>query len=639
LQLSKTCMSDPIKHECGIAMIRLLKPLQFYIDKYKTAAYALNKMYLLMEKQHNRGQDGAGLAYVKFDTVPGDKYISRMRSIKEQPIQDIFKRVFSEFNVKGANKENRFQNGEWLKENISSVGELYLGHLRYGTHGQNSIQSCHPFIRKNNWRSRNLAMAGNFNLTNVDELIEYLVSIGQHPIEKRDTVTVMEKIGHYLDREVQSLFDKFKAQGYDNRQISEFIEKEINIGKILSGAAKDFDGGFAMAGIIGHGDAFVLRDPNGIRPAYFYKDDEVVVVASERPCIQTSFNVPYEKLEEIPPGHALIIKKAGKVMLEKCIEPQEKKSCSFERIYFSRGTDKDIYEERKKLGYLLTNKVLKAVNYDYENTVFSFIPNTSEVAFYGLMKGVEEHINNHKQEEIEKNPSLAGEALNRLLNLRPRVEKIAVKDVKMRTFIAEDASRDEMVSHVYDITYGSVKPHTDTLIMVDDSIVRGTTLQKSILSILDRLSPKKIIIVSSAPQIRYPDCYGIDMSKMQEFVAFRALDALLADRNLNAKKEEVYQKCKQALKDGSAKDKNFVQELYDLFTEEEISAKIAEIVKPSHIFADVQVIYQSVQQLHEACPEHLGDWYFTGNFPTPGGNKVVNRAFVNYMEGRNVRAY
>jgi amidophosphoribosyltransferase len=632
-------MSDPIKHECGIAMIRLLKPLQFYIDKYKTAAYALNKMYLLMEKQHNRGQDGAGLAYVKFDTLPGDRYISRMRSIKEQPIQDIFKRVFSEFNSKGVDQNNRFQDAEWLKENISSVGELYLGHLRYGTHGQNSIQSCHPFIRKNNWRTRNLAMAGNFNLTNVDELIEYLISIGQHPIEKRDTVTVMEKIGHYLDREVQSHFDKYKAQGYDNRAISDFIEKDLNVAQILANSAKDFDGGFAMAGLLGHGDAFVLRDPNGIRPAYFYQDDEVVVVASERPCIQTSFNVDYTKINEIPAGHALIIKKNGKVSLEKCLELKEKKSCSFERIYFSRGTDTDIYAERKKLGYLLTEKVLKAVDYDYENTVFSFIPNTAEVAFYGLMKGVEEYINNHKQKEIEKNPSLAGAELNKLLNLRPRVEKIAVKDVKMRTFIAEDASRDEMVSHVYDITYGSVKGNTDTLVMVDDSIVRGTTLQKSILSILDRLNPKKIIIVSSAPQIRYPDCYGIDMSKMQEFVAFRALDALLKERNLTHKKQEVYEKCKLAMINGTAKEKNYVKELYALFTAEEISEKIAEIVKPHHIFADVEVIYQGVNELHQACPEHTGDWYFTGDFPTPGGNKVVNRAFVNYMEGKNVRAY
>lgn len=632
-------MSDSIKHECGIAMLRLLKPLQYYVDKYNTAAYALNKMYLLMEKQHNRGQDGAGLAYVKFDTQPGEKYISRIRSIKQQPIQAIFKKVFNEFDKKKATKKNRLQDAAWLKENITSIGELYLGHLRYGTHGVNSIQSCHPFIRKNNWRSRNLAMAGNFNLTNVDELIDFLIEIGQHPIEKKDTITVMEKIGHYLDREVQEIYDKYKAQNYERRQISAFIEKELNIANVLSKAAKDFDGGYAMAGLTGHGDAFVLRDPNGIRPAFFYKDDEVLVVASERPCIQTAFDVPAEKVQEIPRGEALIVKKNGEVSLEKCLDKGERKACSFERIYFSRGTDTDIYAERKKLGYLLTEKVMKAVDYDYENTVFSFIPNTAEVAFYGLMKGVEEHINAHKQTEIEKNNQLSGESLNRLLNLRPRVEKIAVKDVKMRTFIAEDASRDEMVSHVYDITYGSVVPHSDTLIMVDDSIVRGTTLQKSILSILDRLNPKKIIVVSSAPQIRYPDCYGIDMSKMHEFVAFRALIALINENNLQNKLQEAYKSCKEAILNGTVKEKNYVQDLYNLFTEEEISKKIGEIVKPDHIFSDVEVIYQSVEQLHEACPNNTGDWYFTGNFPTPGGNKVVNRAFINFIEGRDERAY
>lgn len=632
-------MSDAIKHECGIAMLRLLKPLQYYVDKYNTAAYALNKMYLLMEKQHNRGQDGAGLAYVKFDTKPGEKYISRIRSIKQQPIQAIFKKIFTEFDKKKATKKNRLQDASWLKENITSIGELYLGHLRYGTHGENSIQSCHPFIRKNNWRSRNLAMAGNFNLTNVDELIDFLIEIGQHPIEKKDTITVMEKIGHYLDREVQEIYDKYKAQNYERRQISAFIEKELNIANVLSKAAKDFDGGYAMAGVMGHGDAFVLRDPNGIRPAYFYKDDEVLVVASERPCIQTAFDVPAEKVLEIPRGEALIVKKNGEVFLEKCLEKKDRKACSFERIYFSRGTDTDIYAERKKLGYLLTEKVMKAVNYDYENTVFSFIPNTAEVAFYGLMKGVEEHINAHKQKEIEKNIKIEGNALNRLLNLRPRVEKIAVKDVKMRTFIAEDTSRDEMVSHVYDITYGSIVPHTDTLIMVDDSIVRGTTLQKSILSILDRLNPKKIIVVSSAPQIRYPDCYGIDMSKMHEFVAFRALIALINENNLQNKLQEAYQNCKKAVLNNTVKQKNYLQDLYGFFSEEQISNKIADIVKPDHIFSDVQVIYQSVEQLHEACPNNTGDWYFTGNFPTPGGKKVVNRAFINYMEGRNERAY
>lgn len=632
-------MSDSIKHECGIAMVRLLKPVQYYLDKYGTASYALNKMYLLMEKQHNRGQDGAGIAYVKFDTKPGQKYIERIRSVKQQPIQDIFRRVFKEFNksTKGIPKNNI--TGSWLKENVTSVGELYLGHLRYGTHGGNTIESCHPFIRTNNWRSRNLVMAGNFNLTNVDELIQFLINIGQHPIEERDTITVMEKIGHYLDRDVQRIFDKYKANQYDNKTLSDFIEKELDIATILKSAAKDFDGGFLMAGLVGSGDAFVLRDAHGIRPGYYYADDEVVVVASERPAIQTTFNLTTEKVKEIPAGNALIIKKDGKISMQRCLPEKEKKSCSFERIYFSRGTDADIYKERLSLGYRLTNKVMKAVNYDYDNTVFSFIPNTAEVAFYGLLKGVEEHINQYKVKEIAKNPNLDTEKLNQLLRLKPRVEKIAVKDVKMRTFITEDAARDEMVSHVYDITYDSIKRNIDTLVMLDDSIVRGTTLQKSILSILDRLGPKKIIIVSSAPQIRYPDCYGIDMSKMQDFIAFRALLALLKQDNKEYMLKEVYDKCKTAFREGTSKEKNYVKELYDLYTDDEISDKISEIVKPKHIFSEVQVIFQSVEELNLACPNNLGDWYFTGNYPTPGGNKVVNKSFIYFMEGINKRAY
>lgn len=632
-------MSDSIKHECGIALIRLLKPVQYYIDKYGTTSYALNKMYLLMEKQHNRGQDGAGIAYVKFDTKPGEKYIERIRSVKQQPIQDIFKRIFKEFNksTRGISKNNI--TGTWLKDNVSSVGELYLGHLRYGTHGGNTVDACHPFIRTNNWRSRNLVMAGNFNLTNVDELIQFLIDIGQHPIEERDTVTVMEKIGHYLDRDVQRIFDKYKANQYDNKTLSDFIEKELDLATILKGASKDFDGGFLMAGLVGSGDAFVLRDAHGIRPGYYYADDEIVVVASERPAIQTTFNLTTEKVKEIPAGNALIIKKDGKTSMLRCLPEKEKKSCSFERIYFSRGTDSEIYKERLSLGYRLTNKVMKAVNYDYDNTVFSFIPNTAEVAFYGLLKGVEEHIIQHKVNEIAKNPNLDTEKLNQLLSLKPRVEKIAVKDVKMRTFITEDAARDEMVSHVYDITYDSIKRNVDTLVMLDDSIVRGTTLQKSILSILDRLGPKKIIIVSSAPQIRYPDCYGIDMSKMQDFIAFRALLALLKQDNKEFKLKEVYDKCKTAFREGTAKETNYVKELYDLYTDEVISAKISEIVKPKHIFSEVQVIFQSVEELNLACPNNLGDWYFTGNYPTPGGNKVVNKSFVYFMEGINRRAY
>ena len=632
-------MSDSIKHECGIAFLRLLKPQQYYIDKYGTASYALNKMYLLMEKQHNRGQDGAGLAYVKFDTLPGEQYINRLRSIKQQPIQDIFKKVFKEFNTKTKGLKKKEINADWLKNNVSSAGELFLGHLRYGTHGVNSVGACHPFIRKNNWRSRNLVMAGNFNLTNVDELIAFLVEIGQHPIQKRDTVTVMEKIGHYVDSDVQRIFDKYKAEDYDNKTLSSIIEKELDIEGILKMSAKDFDGGYLMAGLIGHGDAFVLRDPNGIRPGYYYMDDEIVVVASERPAIQTTFNLSSDKVKIIPPGNALIVKKDGNVSMKECLTPRDVLSCSFERIYFSRGTDTEIYKERLDLGYRLTEKVMKEVEYDYENTVFSFIPNTAEVAFYGLLKGVEEHINAYKQKQIELNRNLNGEELNTLLNLRPRVEKIAVKDVKMRTFITEDAARDEMVSHVYDITYDSINRDTDTLVMLDDSIVRGTTLQKSILSILDRLGPKKIVVVSSAPQIRYPDCYGIDMSKMQDFIAFRALLALLKDGNLEHKLTEVYDKCKEALSQGAAKEKNYVKELYALFTDEEISAKISEIVRPPHIVAEVVVIYQKVEDLNKACAKNLGDWYFTGNYPTPGGNRVVNQAFVNFIEGNNERAY
>ena len=624
-------MSDSIKHECGVAFVRLLKPLQHYIDKYDTAAYAINKMYLLMEKQHNRGQDGAGIVTLKLDTEPGEKYISRLRSIEKQPIQDIFKQIFKDYNDKKALKNGRLKNAKWLKKNINSVGEMYLGHLRYGTHGKNSKQSCHPFIRKNNWRSRNLVVAGNFNLTNVDELISFLIEIGQHPIEDRDTVTVMEKIGHYLESEVQSIFDKYKPEGYSRKELTDIIEKEINIKKILQASAKDFDGGYVMAGMIGHGDSFILRDPNGIRPAFYYQDEEKVVVASERPAIQTSFNVPFETIKEIPPGQALIIKKDGTVSFEQILEAREQLSCSFERIYFSRGTDKEIYSERKNLGHLLTETILEKVNYDYENTVFSFIPNTAETAFYGMVKGVEEHINKHKKEVIEANPTLAGKELETLLNLSPKVEKIAIKDVKMRTFIASDSSRDEMVSHVYDITYGAINSHKDTLVIIDDSIVRGTTLQKSILSILDRLKPKKIIVVSSAPQIRYPDCYGIDMSILQGFIAFRALDALIIENGLSHKKDEVYEKCRLAFENGTATEVNYLKELYDLYTAEEISAKISEIVKPECVNADVEVVYQTIENLHTACPNHLGDWYFTGKFPTKGGNRVTNRAFMYFM--------
>ena len=586
-------MSDSIKHECGIALIRLLKPIEFYIEKYRTVAYGLNKLYLLMEKQHNRGQDGAGAAVIKLDPYPGSHFINRARSIKTQPIVDVFSQIFSTFPKERKMLDNALAEADWQKRNNPFVGELLLGHLRYGTYGRNTDSYCHPFIRENNWMTRNLVLAGNFNMTNVDDQFDMLITLGQHPRERSDTITVMEKIGHFLDDEVQKIFDKYKDRGYTNKEITDFIISELSVRRILSRSAKDFDGGYAMAGMFGHGDAFVLRDPNGIRPAYYYYDEEIVVVASERPAIQTTFNVPFEKIEEVKPGYALVIKKDGRVKHDVVHDPREKKSCSFERIYFSRGTDKEIYSERKKLGELLSSTILKAINSDFENTVFSFIPNTAEVAFYGLMEGMEKHLKDYKQKKILENKNISAEELDRLLSLNPRIEKIAVKDVKARTFIADDTSRDEMVSHVYDITYGSIKSGTDTLVVIDDSIVRGTTLQKSILANLDRLNPKKIIIVSSAPQIRYPDCYGIDMSRMYDFVAFRALVELLKEKNLSSKLQEVFDKCKEDDWKPAEEVKNHVKDLYDLFTAEQISEKISEIVRPKHIFADVQVIYQT----------------------------------------------
>lgn len=592
-----------------------------------------------MEKQHNRGQDGAGAAVIKLDPLPGSPFINRVRSSTNQAIPDIFSQIFDTFPKNRTASENALTEAEWYKRNSPFIGELLLGHLRYGTYGRNSDSYCHPFIRENNWMTRNLVLAGNFNMTNVEEQFEMLITLGQHPREHSDTITVMEKIGHFLDDEVQKIFDRYKDQGYGNKEITDFITKELSVRRILSRSAKDFDGGYAMAGMFGHGDAFVLRDPNGIRPAYYYYDDEVVVVASERPAIQTTFNVPFEKIQEVQPGCALVIKKDGRIKHDIVRDPGEKRSCSFERIYFSRGTDKEIYSERKKLGELLGPAILKAVDNDFENTVFSFIPNTAEVAFYGLMEGMEKHLMLHKQNEITQTKNISAPALEKLLSLHPRVEKIAVKDVKARTFITDDTSRDEMVSHVYDITYGSIQQHTDTLVVIDDSIVRGTTLQKSILAILDRLNPKKIIIVSSAPQIRYPDCYGIDMSRMYDFIAFRALVALLKDTRQESKLQEVYEQCKADDLKPAYEVSNHVKKLYDLFTADEISTKISEIVRPQHIFADVQVIYQTIEDLHTACPHNLGDWYFTGNYPTPGGNKVANKAFINYMEGKNTRAY
>lgn len=631
-------MSDQIKHECGIALIRLLKPLQYYIDKYGTPMYGLNKLYLLMEKQHNRGQDGAGVATIKFDIPPGTRYISRYRSTSPTAIKDIFGKINDKFADAQKRHPEKLKDAEWVKRHVAFSGELLLGHLRYGTYGGNSIENCHPFLRQNNWITRNLVVAGNFNLTNVDELFDQLVELGQHPKEKADTVTVMEKIGHFLDREVDKLFGVYKSQGHTNEQITDLIAQNLNIGKILSDAGKKWDGGYTMAGMIGHGDAFVLRDPNGIRPAFWYADEEVVVVTSERPQIQTAFNVPIDQIHELTPGCALIIKKNGEYGEKQVRTPKEKKSCSFERIYFSRGNDKDIYEERKSLGRQLTAGVLKSVDFDLKNSVFSFIPNTAEVAFYGLVDGLHSYLNTVKKHKILTMGNVADPELSEILNMQPRIEKIALKDAKLRTFISSDSTRDDMVSHVYDTTYGVIKPE-DTLVMIDDSIVRGTTLKQSILKILDRLSPKKIVIVSSAPQIRYPDCYGIDMAKMGDFVAFQAAVELLKDTYRENLLDEIYEKAKA--QDGLPADKvvNVVKEIYKPFSAEEISLKISELLTPPGINAEVEIIYQTIEGLHNACPGHKGDWYFTGDYPTPGGNKVVNRAFIYYMEGKNVRAY
>ena len=632
-------MSEAIKHECGIALIRLLKPLDYYLKKYGTFLYGLNKLYLLMEKQHNRGQDGAGVVTIKLNPRPGYRYISRERSNSSQPILDIFQKIYQPYRTLEKDNPHALQNATWLKNNTRFAGELLLGHLRYGTHGKNSIEQCHPFLRLNNWMTRNLVLAGNFNMTNVDELFDQLLEIGQHPKEVSDTVTVLEKIGHFLDDENQRLFNFFKGNKFTNREITELIAEHIDIQRILRRSVRDFDGGYVMAGLIGHGDAFVLRDPAGIRPVHYYTDEEVAVVASERPAIQTSFGVPVESIKEIGPGNALVIKRNGTIREYSCHEPMERKSCSFERIYFSRGTDKDIYLERKKLGYLLTPAVLKAINYDLENTIFSFVPNTAEVAFYGFQEGLNDYLSNYKKEQIKKLKDLNDGELDNILSLSARIEKLAIKDVKLRTFITEDSARNELVSHVYDVTYGVVRQGIDTIVVIDDSIVRGTTLKHSIISNLDRLGPKKIIIVSSAPQIRFPDCYGIDMSKMNDFVAFRAAESLIREQNKEYILTDIYDNCKKDEQLPLDQVKNRVNALYNLFTPEEISKKIAEIVKPDHLFSEVEIIYQRIEDLHKACPNHLGDWYFSGDFPTCGGNKVVNRAFINYMEGSNARAY
>lgn len=636
-------MSDSIKHECGIALIRLLKPLDFYLKKYGTALYGLNKLNLMMEKQHNRGQDGAGVATIKLDTEPGKRYISRYRSNSELPLKDIFGRINSKFETIYNERPEKLQDAKWMKDNVSFTGELLLGHLRYGTYGKNSIENCHPFLRQNNWKTRNLVVAGNFNLTNVDELFNQLVELGQHPKEMADTVTVMERIGHFLDVENDRLFKQFKDKGHSNAEISNLIAEHMDVQKIITDSARKWDGGYAMAGLVGHGDAFVTRDPWGIRPAYFMVNDEVVVVASERPVIQTAFNVPFESIQEIQPGHALIIKKNGKVSEEPVRTPRDKseiKSCSFERIYFSRGNDVEIYEERKRLGNFVVEDVLKSIDSDLENTVFSFVPNTAETAFYGMIKGVEDYMKLvQKKKVLALGKQMDEEKLTEILNMRPRIEKIAIKDAKMRTFITNDTQRDEMVAHVYDITYGTVRKGIDNLVVIDDSIVRGTTLKQSIFRILDRLGPKKIVIVSSAPQIRYPDCYGIDMAKLGDFIAFEAAIELLKDNGRERLIQEVYERAKEQDKMKKEDIINVVKIIYAPFTDEQISKKIAELLRPANINAEIEIIYQRVENLHKACPKNLGDWYFTGNYPTPGGNKVVNTAFINYMEGRNVRAY
>jgi len=634
-------MSEQIKHECGVAFIRLLKPLSFYQKKYGTALYGLNKLYLLMEKQHNRGQDGAGVATIKLDIEPGKRYISRHRSMASNAVADIFEYIQKKFADIQKETPEKMADAEWLKQNVSFTGEVLLGHLRYGTHGKNSIENCHPFLRQNNWQTRNLVIAGNFNMTNVDELLQQLYDLGQHPKEKADTVTVLEKIGHFLDTENQGLFDQYKREGLDdNTKISKYIARDLDVAKILRKSARNWDGGYTIAGIFGHGDAFVMRDPAGIRPAFYFHNDEIVVAASERPAIQTAFNIPIEDIREIQPGHALIVKKSGKVREEVFIEPVEKKACSFERIYFSRGSDADIYRERKQLGRLLCPQILAAVDHDIRNTVFSYIPNTAEVAFYGMVEGIHKYIKGYQREKLLNRPEkISDEELSEVLSLAPRIEKIAIKDVKLRTFITQDADRSEMVAHVYDSTYGLIKKDQDTLVVLDDSIVRGTTLKQSILKILDRLGPKRIVVVSSAPQIRFPDCYGIDMSRMGEFVAFEAAISLLKEAGKEQIILDVYKKCKDSAALPKEKVENYVKAIYEPFTDQEVSDQIARIITPVETKAEVKVIYQTLDNLHKACPDHLGDWYFSGNFPTPGGNKVVNRAFVNWIEGKNQRGY
>lgn len=633
-------MSDRINHECGIALVRLLKPLEYYLAKYGTATYGMNKLHLLMQKQHNRGQDGAGIASIKFDLEPGNKYINRLRSDTDTAIKDIFSAFHEQIQHISETHPQRLCDVNWLKSNVDFIAELYLGHLRYGTFGNNSMLNIHPFIRENNWMTKNLVLAGNFNLTNVDELFEKLIDLGQYPVETSDTITILEKIGHFLDEENEALYRKFKDQGFEKRKITKEIARHLDIQRILKHSAESWDGGYVIAGMLGHGDAFVMRDPSGIRPAYYYYNDEIVIATSERPVIQTSMKVAYEEVKELKPGHALIVKRDGKISEKQFRKPLEKRSCSFERIYFSRGTDKEIYRERKMLGKFLAPSILKAIDYDLENTVFSYIPNTAIDAYYGLMKELDSFCDTIKKDRImEARGNLTSEELSAILALRPRAEKVAVKDVKLRTFIAQDSQRDDLAAHVYDITYGSIRKGKDNLVVLDDSIVRGTTLKQSIIRILDRLEPKKIIIASSAPQIRYPDCYGIDMAKLSDFIAYKAAIELLKESHMENVINDVYIKSKAQEHLPKEKIQNFVKEIYKPFTAQRISDKISELLTPPSINAKIEILFQTIEDLHTAIPNHSGDWYFTGNYPTPGGNKVVNKSFINYIEGKNVRAY
>ncbi len=633
-------MSEQIKHECGVVLLRLLKPLEYYVSRYGTAFYGLDKLYLLMEKQHNRGQDGAGLGCIKLDVPPGSRYMNRIRSNKHNPIQDIFTRIYERIEKHTAGRPERLKDVNWLKQNQDFTGELFLGHLRYGTYGRNEVEYCHPFQRENNWMSKNLMIAGNFNLTNVNELFSSLVNIGQHPNETSDTVTILEKMGHFLDDENEDLYRRFKNEGYSKKEISPLIARDIDLAKVLANASKYWDGGYVVAGMVGHGDGFIMRDPHGIRPAYYYQDDEVMVAASERPVIQTALNIPLGEIKELRPGHALIVRRDGQVVETECRGEQKRAACSFERIYFSRGTDADIYQERKNLGRKIVPSILKAIHYDLENTLFSYIPNTAIAAFKGMVEGLHDFCDKVKLDRIMqlegKNDS---ESLEKILSLRPRVDQVAVKDAKLRTFITEDQKRDELVAHVYDVTYGVVRSGIDTLVVIDDSIVRGTTLSQSIIRILDRLEPKEIVIVSSAPQIRYPDCYGIDMTKLGDFIAFRAAMELLRDTGRENIINDVYHNCKAQLEKPVAESENGVKDIYKSFCPEEISGKIAELLHPPHVRAGLKIVYQSIENLHAACPQNKGDWYFTGDYPTPGGNNVANRSFVNYIEGRNERSY